>query len=439
MSTQETSQKLSLVGAVLMNINLMVGASAFISPSMMAEHADSASFYSWIYAALLFFPVVWCVAQIAKLFPGKGSFFSYSNNVISKKAGFMSGWVYFLGYVSIGAMQTISLNEILTRQFNLGWLENHMLVFNLLLIGILLSLSWLSVHAIDRIQSNVTIFKITPLIIGVVSLLYYFSPATTPAFTQVSLSTITPTIPMAIFGFWGFEGVCSVSHLIQDGKRNTSRAIFLGFSIAVTVYTLFHLGMLSIMGAKALKVYGAVAFPNYMGLSSPLVVNILNVLITSAIICAHINAIFGGIIANSAMFCAMAEEKILFMSNFFSSRRAHTNRPYGAAIAHAAGLLFCITLLARKEVLNAMSNLGLLIAFFFSIIALIIVQRKRNDIKGQIVSVLGLASCCLLSFYSWELIGLNTWQRLCSSAPLIMVMLLGYIMFLHTRKCAKRA
>ena len=437
MTTQP--KKMSLSGAILMNVNLMVGASAFIAPSMMAEYADSASFYGWIFAGITFFPVVWCIAQAARLFPGKGSFYSYSKNTISDSAGFISGWTYFLGYVSIGSMQTLSLGETLIRIFDLGFIKHHMFLFSSLLLAALMLLSLLSVTVIDRIQSSGTIFKLTPLLIGIGSLIFYFSPSALPSPLATSPSLLIPTIPMAIFGFWGFEGVCSISHLIEDSEKNAPRAIMIGFFIAVSIYCLFHLSLIALMGTKALKMYGVSAFTSYLGIKSPYTVRMLNSLVGSAIIVAHINAIFGGIVANGSMFCAMAEEKLVFMSRFLSTRVAITNRPLGAALAHMGGVVFCVTLLARKDVLNAVSNLGVLIAFFMTIIALLTIQMKKRETMGQIISVLGLGSCTFLAYQSWYIIGVNHWERFLTASPLIIIMLLGYVMFLHARRGLARS
>lgn len=432
------SQKMSLTGAILMNVNLMVGASAFIGPGMMAQYADSASFYGWIFAAALFFPVVWCISKITAHFPGKGSFYSYPSNTISQTAGFMSGWVYFLGYVSIGAMQLTSLNELILRKFEFPFLQHYPFFFNMLIVGILMTMALLSINVIDRIQSSATIFKITPLIIGVVSLLYYFSPAKTPAIWQTAPQLLIPTIPVAIFGFWGFEGVCSISHLIENSKENAGRAILYGFLTAVSIYCLFHLSMLSIMGPKALKTFGAESFVSYMGLGSPLATHALNVLIVSAIIAAHINAVFGGMVANSSMFCAMAEDKLVFLSSLFSTRMPKTDRPLGALALHCLGIMFCITVFSGKEVLTAMSNLGVLIAFFMAIASLIVVQQKRNELIGLVVSALGLGSCSVLAYCSWQIMGISTAARATAAAPLIIIMLLGYIMFLHAKRVQSR-
>jgi amino acid transporter len=425
---------MSLTGAILMNVNLMVGASAFIAPTIMAEYADSASFYGWLFAGMVFFPVVWCIAQAASLFPGKGSFYSYSKNTISDGAGFLSGWSYFLGYVSIGAMQTLSLNEVLAKQVDLTFVKAHPLLFNLGLLSVLLGMSWLSVRVIDSIQSSGTIFKLTPLLIGIGSLLIYFSPSNLPSFTQTSPLLLLPTVPLAIFGFWGFEGVCSVSHLIEDNKKNAPRAVLIGFFIAVSIYCLFHLSLIALMGAKALKMYGVGSFVNYLGISNVAHIRMLNAVILSAIIVAHVNAIFGGIVANSSMFCAMAEEKLLFLSNQLSTRVPATSRPFGAAVAHTIGIIFCTSILAHKIVLNAMSNLGVLIAFFMTIISILTIQLKNRQIIGQMISVLGLGSCAFLAYQSWYIIGINHWQRLVAAGPLILVMILGYGMFLNARR-----
>lgn len=48
------SPKMSLVGAILMNVNLMVGASAFMSPGYMTQYAETTSFNHWLFAGPLF-------------------------------------------------------------------------------------------------------------------------------------------------------------------------------------------------------------------------------------------------------------------------------------------------------------------------------------------------------------------------------------------------
>lgn len=425
----EHTEKLSLTSAILMNINLMVGASAFMAPEIMTAYAGPASFYGWLLAGALFLPVVWCVAQMTAYFPGQGSFYSYASKTISREAGFISGWVYFLGYVSIGALQLMSLTRILAHHFNIPILSSHPALCGSMLVVLLGALSLRPLGVIDRIQSMATLYKLTPLLIGITSLLFFFSPSKTAAITSLSPATLIPTIPMAIFGFWGFEGVCSISHLIKDSARNARRAIFLGFFSTVLIYALFHLSLLAVMGAEALQTQGAVSFVAYMGLTNSTLIALLKAIVTSAIVIAHVNAIFGGIVANSAMLCAMAEEKMVFLSALFSTRMSGTQRPVGTVIAHCAGLVFCITVVASINTLNAMANIGVLLAFLLTTVAL----RIRS--KARLAPFLGALSCAILARYSWQVIGSTDYERGLALLPLAAAVLIGYVLYYAEKRC----
>ncbi len=435
MSSQQKKGTISVLGAILMNVNLMIGAAAFVGPALMAQRAGSASVFGWVWSIAIFFPVVWCVAQIAQLLPGKGSFYLYSREGINTSAGFISGWVYFLGYVSIGAMQLMSLNEMLIKNY---WpsLNNYLIPANAVFLGVLLLISFLSVGLIDRIQSSATLFKITPLFIVLGTIFFIFNPQHLPAVRELALPTVFSTIPLAIFGFWGFEGVCSVSHLIEGDKRNAGRAVMLGFLFAASIYMLFHIGLISVMGAENLALEGVDKFICYLGIDSQVILLLLSAVISSAIIVAYINAIFGGLIANSSMFFAMAQDKLLFASDFFSTTTSN-KRPFGAALTHAMGVLFFVTIAASKtgkEILAAMGNLGVLTAFLLTVISLFMLQMKQKNWAGQAMSILAIISCTILGYYSWMLLGNNSLERVLAAGPFILILLAGYLMYASTRK-----
>lgn len=424
---QQPLERLSLFGAILMNINLMVGAAAFIGPRTMTEYAGSASLYGWLYATLLFSPVVYAIIRIVALFPGKGSFYSYSYHGISRHAGFMSGWLYALGYISIGALQLVALNDMFINQFGMTFIAQSPVFVNGMFLGLLALLSFAPLSLIEKVQTNATLFKLTPLLIAICALIFYWQGISLPAIGDLSLSSTQTLIPVAIFGFWGFEGICSMSHLIDDSAKNAPRAITWGFISTAAIYFLFHLSLLTIMGADNLKLFGAQSFGTYLGLSSGLE-SALAALITSAIMVAFINAIFGGALANGAMITAMAEEKLFFNSSFFASRSG-TGRPFGATLAHFGGILFCIAFLNSKATLNAMANIGILISFMLTIISLVRIRLRECDYKTFVIGMLGLGSCLLLAFYSWQMIGSTEIARLSATAPMLLLMILGYVMF----------
>lgn len=425
-------ERISFFGAVLMNINLMIGAAVFMGPSMITKAAGPAGLYGWLSAAILFLPVVYAIAQMAKLFPGKGSFYSYSNHGISRTAGFMSGWLYSLGYISTGALQLLSLQKLLGTQLNMPLLTSAPLWISALFITALFALSCAPLSVIERIQNNATLFKLTPLFIGIATLPFFLTRAAIPSPAEITLTSTQAIIPIAIFGFWGFEGICSLSHQIENNKVNTSRSIFWGFFSAVILYFLFHLAMLALMGSNNLEVYGALQFMNYAGFS-PTVQSLVGALVSSAIVAAFVNAIFGGMLANSSMLAAMAEEGILFLSPVFASKTRY-NRPFGAAIAHGAGIIFFMTFMRSENVLNALTNIGILCTLALTILSLMRLRSEERDYKTIIISILGLAACALLAVYSWNMIGATQSDRFFAIVPMLFLVSIGYVMFVLTQR-----
>jgi amino acid permease len=151
-----------------------------------------------------------------------------------------------------------------------------------------------------------------------------------------------------------------------------------------------------------------------------------------AIFIALINAIFGGIIANSNMLSTMADEKLLFASTFFASRNTH-GQPLGAMIAHVAGMVVSVLWISHVPVLNAMSNLGILIPLGLTIISLF--GLSSHSRFTQALCLVGLGSCALLSYYSWMAMGECFDQRLLALSPLVVITLAGFAMY-KSNRCA---
>src|SRR5207244_13570349 len=116
---------------------------------------------------------------------------------------------------------------------------------------------------------------------------------------------------IVIFGFFGFEYCCSMSHLIVDSKRNAPRAILIGFLSTTLIYTLFHFGLLNLMGAQNLSEIGAASFAQFITLPIPFIISFLKILIPVAVVITLFAGLTGVINANVLLMQAMAEEKLL--------------------------------------------------------------------------------------------------------------------------------
>ena len=124
----------------------------------------------------------------------------------------------------------------------------------------------------------------------------------------------------------------------------------------------------------------------------------------------------------------MAQEEMIF----FSKQLKKTNRnarPWACVMLHALVAFLFTTLINFKDALNAMSNLGILSAFFLTFASLLIIQRRTRSYINAGITVLAFACTLLLLSYSWELIGENELSRFINTLPFLIITITGVIAF----------
>src|SRR3989304_7008542 len=122
--------KISFAAAVLMSINIIVGAGIFFAPPEMTAAAGTSSFLGWPLTALLMFPVIWGIAQASRLFPGEGGFYNYCATGINPTFGFIAQWAYLLGYMGTAGTIITVLREGLIKTVGLSTIGEYPFLFN---------------------------------------------------------------------------------------------------------------------------------------------------------------------------------------------------------------------------------------------------------------------------------------------------------------------
>jgi len=422
--------KISILTATLININLMVGAGMYVNPSLMAQKAGSLSYLGWALSALLLLPVALCIVEISKIFPGEGSFYTYSEKVLGKTAGFLSGWVYFLGYVAVQAMQTLAARDVLSYQLGMYWIKSHPIMFNALFFALLALISMINLNTIAKIQNTLTIVKIIPVLFALV-LVFLVSPS--PALLEPTANSTVGNLhfllPLALFGYWGFEGSVNVSHRIKGGSSSAAKSIIMALAITVTIFTVFHLSLLRIMGSHDLSIYGVAAFTQYMPFVSQGLLKVINIVLPVLIALSLMNSTFGASTSFSFLLQSMAKDDLLFFSKYLK-RMNNNHQPYVAIIMQSLLGFAFISVANNKNILLAISNLGVLGAFFVTLISLFILEKRRKNRTGLITTMLGFASCSLLAYFSFFEISRIEYALLFAA-----IIAIGFIMFkLQKRK-----
>ena len=417
-------EKISLISAIILNINIMVGSAIFAFPSLMTGIAGNASFISWGIMALLFLPLVICVAQLSKLFPGSGGFYTYTKMGLGKEAGYLSGWLYVVGYTFAVVLEGLALRHVLlSRCLHINLIDNA-IVFNFLFISALVLFNMLSLKALSRSLSLFTICKIVPLVILILFIPFIINPGFTISGSEIS--ALPFALPWAIFGYFGFEYCCSISQHIENSEKNGSRAIIIGFIVTALIYMLFHFGLLNLMGAQKLTECGASAYASFLSVPIPYLKEFINFLIPLASILAIYATAAGLLNATTEILYAMVGENLFYKSQALSLTNRY-GRPYILLLVQGLAVFIILNLIPNIDIVTGLCNVGVFLFYLLPFISLLVLQRKMVAQRKTSLTILAIFIIVGLILYNWLLMGNTITERLLYTALLCSVIGAGFL------------
>ena len=417
-------KKISLTSAIILTINMLVGSAILAFPGLMAGIAGNASFLSWGIVALLFLPLVLGAVELSRLYPGAGGFYVYVKEGMGREAGYLAGWLYVIGYTFSIALEGLALRKIVTSYcFNVAFLENA-LIFNLIFVGLLMLFNMISLKAMSRFLSFFTICKTLPLIILILLIPFIINPSFT--ITSAELSLLPGSVPLAIFGYLGFEYCCNISQHIENSKKNGPRAILIGFLATALIYMLFHFGLLNLMGAQKLAECGAPAYASFLKMPIPFLKEFINFLIPIASIIAIGATAIALLNANAEILYAMAQEHRFYKSHVLSKVNSF-NRPFIAVLLQGLIVFTIITCVPYIEVINGLCNVACFLGYLLPFVSLFILQRRTLAYRKIPLTVLALIIIVGLIVYNWFFMGNTMVERLIYTALLCGIIGSGFL------------
>ncbi len=421
----QDSNKISFGSAVLMSINIIVGAGIFIATQVMTSVAGSTSFLGWLLVGMLLFPIIWSVAQASRIFPGEGGFYNYCATGINPTAGFAAQWVYLLAYMGTAATITTYLRDGCITRCGLTAIADHPYLFNAVVITFFSLLNLLPISLISRVQGVATFLKLIPLFFVILVFGFYWDPTIT--YSTGSISTLALTIPGAIFSFWGFEACCSFGHLLKDGPQQVGKIILTAFFSTVALYTVFHFGLIQIMGVDALATQGTLSFPAFMGLSSTMTA-FLSSAIVGSILLSYSNSIFGVSLANITNLTTIARKKLVVGLDALTATNSN-GQPTIAVLVHGILIWLLLVCISSGQVLMALVGLGVCFTLTLTLVALLLTYMKRKNYAQLVVTLVAFASCAMLIYQCWFSISDDGMVRIMSSLPLLGGLILGLVLY----------
>jgi amino acid transporter len=427
------SHKVSLLVAILINVNIMIGAAIYIGPPQMAETAGAYSFLGWIFCAAVFLPVVLSINCLSRIYPGEAGLYLYARKTFGSSLGFLCGWLYFLGFVGAESLQSVVLIQALVKFSGYYQLIEYAWFFKAIFFLLIFLICQLSISRLGVIQSYITFAKLVPILFVLLTLFLTPFISSTQGIELTNLDTfsftsIVQTIPFAIFGFWGFESSCNISGRIKGGNNQASKALLISFFLVTTIYALFHLQTLLVMGSDGLAQNKIDGFIVSLGWKNPIYIKMCLTILSVAIMVSYFNTILSEVTTYSFILQAMAKAKDVFMSK----KVVLSNKNLQPTVAIGINCLmayFMATFIPNEKELIAIANLGIVSSFVIVLSALVKIFYTRKQYFKILLPLIGYLSCLIIAYYSIDSIG-----KLSNIMPFFIFIILGGLLFLGEKK-----
>jgi amino acid transporter len=414
--------KLSLPAAILINVNIILGAGIFINTVELARRAGMFGFLAYGIIGILLLPLMLSIAHLIKQYPN-GGFYTFASKEINTFAAFCSTWIYFSGKLAsatllIHTAATLFQGALAVLQpFNLFVIDGIILILFVLL-------NMLNIKTGRAIQMGIVTLKLIPVFFVIVTGIFFFNPNNF-VIDMALLQNIPSTLPLVLFAVLGFEATCALSSQIQNPERNGPRAIFISYAIVICLVMLYQFFFYINIGPllQLQKTYLS-AFPALLAtlFSSNLqVIHSLEILLYCAIATSALGGAYGIFFSNTWNLFILARNNHTFFSEVLTVHNRHFIPYMCIIIEGVVCVLYLLITKAAQIPLQQISALSSVVAYTISIYALYKAKKRVPSLpiyKGTIS--LAFFNCALLfaasmkSFITYGMMPLGIFATVCA-------------------------
>lgn len=389
--------KISMLAAIFINLNVMLGAGLFMNTTLVAQSAGALGVLGYLTVGVLLLPLVVSIAYLIRLHPS-GGFYTYASQEIHPFAGFLSAWAYFIGKLASSGI-VIHTAMRLVQQVIPAAATIDTIILDLVVLSLFIGLNMLNLRTGSIIQSFFLGFKLIPIFFAIFAGLYLLNPGNLSG-AHLVWEGVPGILPLVLYATIGFEAACSLSSKIKDAQKNASKVILISYGLVIAIvcsYQLMFYGALGSLFAHFSSYLNA--FPTLTNLvfNNPTVANNAASFMHLAIAASALGGGYGILFSNCWNLYTLAEHKHTIKPHWFTQLNRHFI-PWLCVLAEGViCALYLLLTFGNQVPLQQISALGSVIAYTLSACALLAAKKndKVNEIKW-IVPVLGLVSCLLL-------------------------------------------
>ncbi|HWW72915.1 MAG TPA: amino acid permease [Duganella sp.] len=423
---------------ILMGIGAIVGTGIFVLTGTGAVTAGPALTLSFIVAAVACGFAALCYAEFASTVPVAGSIYTYTYATLGELAAWMIGWDLLLEYglatsaVSVGwsgyfqsliAGFGIKLPAVLTAAPGAvpgvtTWINLPALCIMLVLTAML---SW-GVRESARLNNIMVAIKVGVVLLFIAVGSRHVQPANWQPFLPYGYNGMLSAAALVFFAFIGFDAVTSAAEEVKRPERDLPIGIIGSLAACTFLYVIVSAIMT-----------GIVPYQQFLGVDHPVTLalqyageNWVAAFVDLGAILGMTTVILVMAYGQTRVIYAMSRDGLLPKRLSTVHPRFHT--PFFAT--WLVGIVFgLIAAVVPLNILTELINIGTLAAFSLVSIAVVILRKKRPDLKRAfrcpgvpVIPALAVIFCVMLMTYlSW-----HTWVAFVIWMVIGLVIYFGY-------------
>ncbi len=221
-------------------INVTIGAGIFVLPAVASAGLGAAAPIAYLTCAALMALIVCCFAAAGSRVSLTGGVYAYVETAFGPLIGFLAGVLYFL----MATFAVASVSSAFAGSVGALWPAAAAPAPRAILIAAVFALlATVNVRGVRpgvRLVEVVTVAKLLPLLLLVVSGIWLVNPANLRWPGLPTAAAVGQTAIVLIFAFVGLEIALVPSGEVRDPARTVPRALFSALAITTTLYLLIQ-------------------------------------------------------------------------------------------------------------------------------------------------------------------------------------------------------
>ena len=262
-------REVSTIGLLFLCLGSVIGSGWLFGALYASQIAGPAAIISWVLGALVMLILALVHAELGSMYPVAGGSARYPHFAFGSLAGFTTGWIVWVGAVTVAPIEVEAALQYLTHYF--PWLASTSggvtvmtpigIVISVVLMAIFTVINLLGVASLAKSNDVIMIWKIAIPFLAVVVIMilsFHATNFTHPAhggFMPFGIQGVLSAVATGgiIFSYQGFEQAIQFGGETRNPARNIPIAVIGSMAIGAVLYILLQIAFLGALSPDNLS------------------------------------------------------------------------------------------------------------------------------------------------------------------------------------------